>query len=217
MILFFLTGDRSKQNVRNSPEKGLPAEELDDVDPRSRGSTLLMNGIGHHPVYQQNSSPETDDNDDHMTIRRRGVGGGGGSGASSNKSTPILHSYYRSQQSTPHSPHSPQQQQQQQQRHPEQYSPTFSAVDSFNTPTGYDGYNNSSNLPAHIRRSGVPVLPSQLNQYLYNPPAPPRPPPIVIPTSNLTQENGLPSPPASIITNSNPLSPTPSLQKATEV
>uniref|UniRef100_A0A1B0FP21 Sushi domain-containing protein n=1 Tax=Glossina morsitans morsitans TaxID=37546 RepID=A0A1B0FP21_GLOMM len=83
----------------------------------------------------------------------------------------------------------------------QQYSPTFSAIDSRNS-----GASSMSYQPNQTRYGGVAVLPNANGQF-FNRTSYTRPAPIV---TALSQENGLPSP-------THGASPTPSVQKSTEV
>lgn len=83
----------------------------------------------------------------------------------------------------------------------QQYSPTFSAIDSRNS-----GASSMSYQPNQTRYGGVAVLPNANGQF-FNRTSYARPAPIV---TALSQENGLPSP-------THGASPTPSVQKSTEV
>lgn len=101
------------------------------------------------------------------------------------------------------------------QLHQQQYSPTFSGVDSRTSAASSINYTPQS--AAQNRFGGVPVLPS--NTQYYNRPASGVPaatttnatPLRVAPATTLTQDSGLPSPPPFTT------SPTPSVQKSTEV
>ncbi|XP_030564094.1 protein mesh isoform X2 [Drosophila novamexicana] len=98
------------------------------------------------------------------------------------------------------------------QLHQQQYSPTFSGVDS--RTSGASSINYTPQSAAQNRFGGVPVLPNNTQYYNRPPsgvPAATTTPLRVAPTGPLTQDSGLPSPP--------PLatSPTPSVQKSTEV
>ncbi|KPU80188.1 uncharacterized protein Dana_GF16595, isoform C [Drosophila ananassae] len=96
------------------------------------------------------------------------------------------------------------------QLHRQQYSPTFSGLDS--RTSGASSINYTPQAATQNRFGGVPVLPSN-TQYYSRPPS-------GVPTATatplrtaptpLTQDSGLPSPPLAT-------SPTPSVQKSTEV
>ncbi|XP_030370476.1 protein mesh isoform X2 [Scaptodrosophila lebanonensis] len=108
--------------------------------------------------------------------------------------------------------------------HQQQYSPTFSGLDSRNS--GASSINYTPQAAQQNRFGGVPVLPSN-TQFYNRPPSgvpaataaatatatPLRAAPTVapLPVSHLTQDSGLPSPPP------HTTSPTPSVQKSTEV
>lgn len=105
--------------------------------------------------------------------------------------------------------------------HQQQYSPTFSGVDS--RTSGASSINYTPQAAAQNRFGGVPVLPNN-TQFYNRPPSGVQPaaaaaatatPLRVAPTmpaTQLTQDSGLPSPPPPLAT-----SPTPSVQKSTEV
>ena len=90
----------------------------------------------------------------------------------------------------------------------QQYSPTFSGVDSRNS--GASSMSYQPNAATQNRYGGVPVLPNANSQFFSRPPSmmPQRPAPLIGTPS--MQDNGLPSPPHAV-------SPTPSQQRSTEV
>ncbi|KAL7729304.1 hypothetical protein ACLKA6_008883 [Drosophila palustris] len=109
------------------------------------------------------------------------------------------------------------------QLHREQYSPTFSGVDSRTSAASSFNY-NPQQAAGQTRFGGVPVLPNN-SQYYNRPPSgvpqtaaatatatPMRIAP-TLPATQLTQDSGLPSPPPP----PHATSPTPSVQKSTEV
>nr|XP_016998391.1 protein mesh isoform X1 [Drosophila takahashii]XP_016998393.1 protein mesh isoform X1 [Drosophila takahashii] len=96
------------------------------------------------------------------------------------------------------------------QLHRQQYSPTFSGLDS--RTSGASSINYTPQAAAQNRFGGVPVLPSN-TQYYSRPPSSVNAVPLrTAPVTPLTQDSGLPSPPPPLAT-----SPTPSVQKSTEV
>lgn len=98
------------------------------------------------------------------------------------------------------------------QLHRQQYSPTFSGLDS--RTSGASSINYTPQAATQNRFGGVPVLPSN-TQYYSRPPsgvptATATATPLRTAPTPLTQDSGLPSPPLAT-------SPTPSVQKSTEV
>lgn len=107
--------------------------------------------------------------------------------------------------------------------HQQQYSPTFSGVDS--RTSGASSINYTPQAAVQNRFGGVPVLPNNTQFYNRPPSGVPQPATTAaaaaatplrvaptLPASQLTQDSGLPSPPPPLAT-----SPTPSVQKSTEV
>jgi len=93
------------------------------------------------------------------------------------------------------------------QLHRQQYSPTFSGLDS--RTSGASSINYTPQAASQNRFGGVPVLPSN-TQYYSRPPSSVNAVPLRTAPTPLTQDTGLPSPPLAT-------SPTPSVQKSTEV
>lgn len=92
------------------------------------------------------------------------------------------------------------------QLHRQQYSPTFSGLDSRTSGASSINYNPA----VQNRFGGVPVLPSNTQYFSGTPQGVATATPLRTAPTPLTQDSGLPSPPLAT-------SPTPSVQKSTEV